>query len=93
MRVKNIISRSIVGAVIVSALSFFIKIIPCKGDEKWSLCTLPNPFEDTTTITQKFYGMTADPLTALVFQFIIAFAIIFLILTGFRKKARDVAHK
>jgi len=93
MKMKDVISRGIIGAVIVSALSFFIKIIPCKGDEKWGLCALPNPLKDTAAITQKFYGMTADPLTALVFQFIIAFAIIFLILTGFRKKARDVAHK
>lgn len=92
MRISRVVNHGVLVAVLVSAVSFFIKLIPCKREAGWGFCKLPNPFKQTITNTTEFYGLSADPLAALVFQFVVAFGIVFLGLSLFRRKARHIAN-
>jgi len=85
---------SIFGAVIVSAVSFFIKIVPCTKTidttSSFSLCALPSIFQDLSETTAKYYTLSNNPLTGIVFQFVLAFLIIYILLSLSKKKSKKV---
>jgi len=78
-------------------VSFFIKIVPCKiatnndaNPFNMGLCTLPNPLKDLTDFSTKFYGISNNPLTGLVLQFLIPAILFLIIFLSARKKAGRV---
>ena len=85
---------SIFGAVVVSAVSFFIQIVPCstitENQSSFGLCTLPSIFNDLPEISAKYYTISNNPLTGLVFQFALSFLIIFVLLSLSRKKSKRI---
>ena len=94
MKIAKTLNWGIITAVIVSALAFFLPIIPCKTapvvanpDYKLALCKIPNPFgEQLVGVSKMFYGLSADPLAALIFTFIAVFIIVLLLFTVIKKK-------
>jgi len=85
---KNLIKKSLVTALIISLLSFFIPIVPYTKSEGLGLRTLPSPLEDLPQnfINTKFYGISDNPITALLLQFLIPFTLILLIFYTIPKK-------
>jgi len=104
MKLIKILNYGVVAGVIVSALSFFLPIVPCSrapvvANPEYSLamCKLPNPFGETIVgISQKFYTFSTDPLVALIFTFLIVLIAVFLFFTLVKKKQGkvvDLTHK
>jgi len=104
MKITKILNYGIIAGVIASASSFFLKIIPCATSPviaepkySWSLCKLPNPFgEQIVGISNKFYGLSTDPLAALITTFIAVLLGVFLILSIIKKnkgKVIDLTNK
>ena len=97
-KLLSTLNKGVIIAVIVSALSFLIKIVPCKTSPviaepvyKWSLCKIPNPFkEQLVGLSTKFYGFTTEPLAALITTFLVATIIVFAVLTVLKKKQGKV---
>lgn len=97
-KIIRVLNKGLIIGIIVSALSFFLKIVPCKTapviaepEYKFAMCKLPNPFsEPLIGISQKFYGFSADPMAGLILQFIISTALFTLIFLLFRRKAGKV---
>ena len=79
----KLLNKGFIFALIVSALSFFVGIVPCSTTIgnffSDGFCRLPNPFQDLpqTLPTNKFYLVSNNPLTGLVLQFLVS-AILFL---------------
>jgi hypothetical protein len=81
---KNVNLGILIGFLVVT-LSFLISIVPCKKEAGIGVCQLPNPFSDLTILSQKYYFISNNPLTGLLFQFLIPLVIVLLI-TLTRKK-------
>jgi len=87
----KILNKGFIFALIVSALSFFIGIVPCNTSFRDffsnGFCKLPNPFQDLppTLSTNKFYLISNNPLTGLVIQFLVS-AILFLAIYFYIKR-------
>ncbi len=96
LEIQKILSKGLLAGLVVSALSFFVKIIPCTTSPviaepkyNWGFCKLQNPFkEQLVGISQKFYSSFTDPMAGLIIQFIIAFAIFTIIFTFFHKRKK-----
>lgn len=94
LETQNILNKGLIAGLAVSALSFFLKIVPCTSSPviaepiySWGSCKLPNPFvENIVGISQRFYGSFTDPLAGLIIQFVIAFALFTIIFTFFHKR-------
>lgn len=105
LEIQKILNKGLIAGLAVSALSFFLKIVPCTSSPviaeptySWSSCKLPNPFvEDIVGISQRFYGAFTDPMAGLIIQFVVAFAIFTVIFTFFhnrkQKKVLDLTGK
>ena len=97
-KILRVLNKSVIIAIIVSVLSFVIPIVPCKTSPviaepiyTWSICKLPNPFTNPIIgISQKFYGISTEPLAGLVLQFLIVLIIFTIIFMLFRRKAAKV---
>lgn len=97
-RIIRVLNKSLIIAFIVCILSFIFKIVPCTkspviAEPQYNLgiCKLPNPFgEQIVGISQKFYGISTEPLTGLIIQFLIVFIIFTIIFMLFRRKAVKV---
>jgi len=98
LKILQILNKSLIIAFIVAVISFLIPIVPCTKSPviaepiyKWSMCKLPNPFgEQIVGISKKFYGISTEPLTGLIIQFLIVFIIFTLIFMLSRRKAAKV---
>lgn len=86
----KILNKGVIAAVIVSALSFFITLVPCQRESGIGICRLPNPFQDLPANLPKYYFSSTNPLTGLVMQFILILLIFIAIFMFFRKKSRKV---
>ncbi len=77
LQIQKILSKGLIAGLAVSALSFFLKIVPCTSSPviaepkySWSSCKLPNPFaEQLVGMSHKFYGAFTDPMAGLIIQF------------------------
>jgi hypothetical protein len=93
LQIQKILNKGLIAGLAVSALSFFLKIVPCttspviaEPQYSWGFCKLPNPFKGQLVgLSQKFYGSFADPMAGLIIQFLIAFALFITIFTFFHK--------
>ena len=94
MKIAKTLNQGIIAAVIVSALSFFLPIIPCKKDSALTLCNLPNPFSNQTATTTvkltEYYGLSTGPLAGLVLTFLAVVLIVLLLFTLIKKKKGKV---
>jgi len=90
----KILNKGLISAIVVSALSFFIPLVPCtkapviaNPEYSFAICKLPNPFgEPLLGISQKFYNVSTEPLAGLILQFILATIIITAILVILKRK-------
>jgi len=90
-KTRKIIKISIILGLIITLLSFFLPIIPCKTTETFSLCVLPNPFQNLpSALTSSFYGISNNPLTGFFLQFLIPFAIVLIISKLFRRSSDKI---
>jgi len=70
--------KLIIAGAIITGISFLVTLVPCKIVEptntSFGLCKLPNPFTnlDLTSTSYYFYGLSNNPISGLVVQFIIA---------------------
>jgi hypothetical protein len=84
------------GAFIFLVLSFLGKLVPClkitKDSTSFGLCKLPGIFQDIPDLSNQFYGISNNPITGFILQFVIAFAVIFMILNLSKKgkKSKEV---
>lgn len=99
-KIIKILNNGMILAVVVSTLSFFIKIVPCKFSSNnamtFGLCKLPNPFLDLEQLTTIYYGVSNNPMIGITLQFLITlflFSIIFLFLKKRNKKVLDLTIK
>ncbi len=87
----KLLNKGFIFALIVSALSFFINIVPCNTTLgsfiSNGFCKLPNPFQDLPSPLpeNKFYLISTNPLTGLVMQFLFS-AIAFLAIYYYIKR-------
>jgi hypothetical protein len=86
----KIIKNSAIIAFIIVIISFFIKLIPCIKESKFSLCTIPNPFLDLPNSPPQFYNISNNPILALILQFFIALILILLIILFSKSKPKKV---
>lgn len=93
-KILKILNIGLVGSVIVSTLSFFIKSIPCKitsSDSNFlGFCKLPSIFQNLSETSNNYYALSNNPLTGLVIQFILSFFIITLLLVLLKKKPEKI---
>ncbi|MFA5173899.1 MAG: hypothetical protein WC438_01835 [Candidatus Pacearchaeota archaeon] len=98
MKITKILNYAIIIAVALSALSFFIGIIPCKTapvianpEYSWSMCKLPNPFgEPLLGVSNQYFGMSTDPLATLITTFLLVMVIVFVIFMLITKREGKV---
>jgi hypothetical protein len=80
LKISKILNFGLIGSTTVSALSFFIKLIPCKipsnDSTSLGLCKLPSIFQDISESSNIYYALSNNPLTGLVLQFTLSFLII-----------------
>ena len=96
LEIQKILNKGLITGLAVSALSFFLKIVPCTSSPviaepiySWGSCKLPNPFgEQLVGMSYKFYGAFVDPMAGLIIQFIIAFAIFTVFFTFLHKRKK-----
>ena len=105
LETQKILNKGLIAGLVVSVLSFFLKIVPCTSSPviaepiySWGSCKLPNPFvENIIGISQRFYGSFTNPLAGIIIQFAIAFAIFTIIFIFFhnrkKKKVLDLTGK
>lgn len=89
-RIVKTINKGIMIGVIIVALSFLISLVPCIKEAGFGVCKLPNPFGNILTLNDKYYGISNNPLTGLILQFLIPFVLVILILLGSKKKGEKV---
>ena len=97
-RLIKTFNKAIIAAVVVSAISFFVSIVPCskapvvaEPEYTFSLCKLPNPFGNPLLgISEKFYTITTNPLAGLILQFLAVFVVIMILLSIFKRKQRKI---
>ena len=92
-KILKILNNGMIAGILVSALSFIVPLIPCKKEQGLSLCKLPNPTSNLPDSLPKFYNISTNPLTGLVFQFIIVlivFSLLFLLLKRKESKILDL---
>lgn len=77
-------------AILITLLSFFIKLTPCFNDSKFGICIIPSPFSDLPKPLPEFYNLSDNPLLALIFQFSISFILIFIILLISKSKPKKI---
>jgi hypothetical protein len=71
--------------LLVAFLSFLISIVPCKKEAGIGVCSLPNPFSDLTSLSDKYYFFFNNPMTGLLLQFLIPFIIVMIIVIVIKK--------
>jgi len=86
MNQKKLLKYANIGVilgVLVATLSFMISLVPCKKEAGIGVCTLPNPFSDlsssASSLNQKYYFISNNPMTGLILQFLIPFAILLIL--------------
>jgi len=94
-RFVRVLNKGLIAGVLVGALGFFIKSVPCRitptSSISLSICKLPSIIEDLpANSTNVYYGISNNPATGLVFQIIAVTAIVSLVLMILRKKAARV---
>jgi hypothetical protein len=82
--------NGIIAGLVITILSFFIAIIPCIKTAGIGVCSFGNPFANLTDLSDKYYGFSNNPMTGLVFQFLIPFVIVFLITFNIKKKKERI---
>ncbi len=75
--------------ILVATLSFLISLVPCKKEAGIGVCSLPNPFSDLTSLTQKYYFISNNPMTGLFIQFLIPFVIVLIIILMGKKNRKN----
>lgn len=68
----------LIGLLVVT-ISFLISIVPCKKEAGIGVCQLPNPFSDLSSLTDKYYFISNNPMAGLLLQFLISLIIVLLI--------------
>jgi hypothetical protein len=81
----KLLLNGVIAGAIISALSFFVSIVPCSKESGAGLCTLPNPLMDMTDLAKVYYGISNNPITGLLLQFTIPF-ILFVVIPLIIKK-------
>ncbi len=70
----------IAGAAITCA-SFLLTIVPCKIQESniasAAFCKLPNPLTNLATTSHYFYGLSNNPVSGMVLQFLASILVIY----------------
>ena len=89
-KILRILNKGAVAGLVITALSFFIPLTPCKQEAGFKLCTLPNPFKSMPEVIPQYYGFSNNPLTGAVLQFLIPALILTLIYLTVRKKTAKV---
>jgi len=93
-KISKILNIGLVGSVIVSTLSFFLKSVPCKisssDSTSFGLCKLPTIFTSLQETSNIYYTISNNPLTGLVLQFTLTFLIITLALFLLKKKPEKI---
>lgn len=94
-KIFRLLCIGILGVIIVSTLSFFIKLTPCMikttDATTLGLCKLPSIFSDLPTqLTNQYYFISNNPLTGLVFQFLITLIALTILLLFFKKSPKKV---
>ena len=96
-KILNILNKGAMIGLVITLLSFFIRLVPCKRESGFSTCLLPNPFKNIPETLSKYYGYSNNPLTGAALQFIIPTAIFVLIFMFMKKKGvkenKDLAKK
>jgi len=72
----NILNKGAITGLVVTALSFALPLVPCKQEAGFKLCQLPNPFKNLAESATNYYGISNNPLTGAIMQFIIPAVII-----------------
>jgi hypothetical protein len=92
MNQRKILKYANIGMIIgilVATLSFLISLVPCKKEAGIGVCQLPNPFSELSTLTQKYYFISTNPMTGLILQFLIPLAIALLIALAGKKQKKE----
>lgn len=93
-KIMSVLNLGLICGAIVSALSFFFKIVPCRfstlGAAGFGFCKLPSIFSDISDLSNNYYGVSNNPLAGLVFQFIITLIILSIILFLFKKRNKKI---
>ena len=89
-KILRILNKGAIAGLVVTTLSFFIPLVPCKGEAGFSMCLLPNPFVSMSETLTQYYSYSNNPLTGAVLQFLIPAIIFTGIFMLLRKKAGNV---
>jgi len=88
----KVLNKGAMAGLVITLASFFIPLVPCKGEGGFTTCLLPNPFKSMPETISKYYGYSNNPLTGAALQFIIP-TVIFLLIFMFFKKKRSKEYK
>jgi len=84
--------KFLIAGAAITAASFLLTLVPCqiKGSKLSvpGFCKLPNPLVNLTTtdyFNYYYYGISNNPITGLLIQFIVGVLISYLVVYGFKK--------
>jgi len=91
----KILNKGLIAGLIVGALGFFIKSIPCRiitqDSSSLGICQLPPIFQNLPmNLTNYYYGISNNPVTGFVIQFLLSTILIILFLMFFKKRAERI---
>lgn len=89
-RLLKSLKNGILAGLLIVILSFFISIVPCIKTAGVGVCSLGNPFINLTELNNKYYAISNNPMTGLIFQFLIPLFVVFVISYKFRHKKEHV---
>ncbi|MBR9705033.1 hypothetical protein GOV12_06490 [Candidatus Pacearchaeota archaeon] len=90
IKIGKSLRNGIVAGLVITILSFIVAMVPCIKGSSFGLCSLGNPFTNLLESSNKFYGISNNPLTGLIFQFIIPFVVVFLASIKLNKSTEKV---
>jgi hypothetical protein len=90
--------KYLIAGTILSITSFLLTLVPCSIKSQknivYGLCKLPNPFVSLETTSHYYYNYTNNPVTGLIFQFLIGVMLLFCIIYVFKKfKIKKKEHR
>jgi len=96
-KILKILNKGLIAGVVVSTFSFTLPLVPCTksldsiSKYRPTICKFSNPFtEQTIGISQKFYGISTEPLAGLILQFLVILLISSIIFSVLRRKPTKV---
>ena len=85
-RLAKSLKWGVIAGLVITIISFLISIVACLKQAGIGVCVLPSPFSNMVSLDNIYYGISNNPLSGLLMQFLIPLILVFIIAFGSKKK-------